>query len=234
MLRAPRLSGRSRPARIPGLVLVALCAGAAGAGAVGVDQFLRWREPAQTWDPVQREAELAKAKSQAKEWSGRMPVGSPAPNFVLPAVSGEQMFHLADRIAKKPVVLVFGSFGCDLLCKDLGRLTQLCREYDDRAQFFFVSITEAPHPVLPAAPPGPVPESRAAYIRRGMEQFHLNMPCLVDGDDKAVEEAYHAYPRRLVIVDRKGRIALDTGKGVFSAWDLDEVAGWLKANLPAR
>jgi len=41
---------------------------------------------------------------------GNLKVGSVAPDATLVALDGESRFHLRDRIAGKPLVLVFGSF----------------------------------------------------------------------------------------------------------------------------
>src|SRR5262249_50254934 len=90
-------------------------------------------------------------------------------------------------------------------------------------------VSEGPHPMLDPLPDGSAPETKLAHIQRGLRQFDIAMPCLLDGEDKAVEKAYGGFPRRLGIVDRDGRIALDAAKGMpLSAWALHSVEASLK------
>lgn len=43
----------------------------------------------------------------------------------------------------------------------------------------------------------------------------FSMPLLVDGIDNAVEKAYSAFPDRLYIIDKDGKIAFKGGRGPF-------------------
>jgi hypothetical protein len=57
------------------------------------------------------------------------------------------------------------------------------------------------------------------------------MPWVKDGHDRMVEQAYLAWPLRLVIIDNGGRIALDMGHGFGGGrWDLKQVETWLNAH----
>jgi hypothetical protein len=153
-----------------------------------------------------------------------LPVGSQAPDFSLPSASDRHPVHLADFRDKKPVVLFFGSFGCNVFCGQLRRLNQLYQAYKDRAEFLFVYISEAPHPgLLPPPKPG---EEFLGRIPRGLRYFNISFPCLLG--NQALEKAYTPFPERLLIVDRSGRIALDEGLGLPKGWNLDQVESWLK------
>ena len=45
------------------------------------------------------------------QWrDGRLQVGDAAPNVRLLALDGQTTFHLSDRIGRRPLVLVFGSY----------------------------------------------------------------------------------------------------------------------------
>jgi type I thyroxine 5'-deiodinase len=99
------------------------------------------------------------------------------------------------------------------------------REYRDRAAFYVVYILEAHASdlwqdaenlrdrVLVANP-------RSAAEREGVASacavhLGLEIPALVDGMDNAVEAAYTAWPDRLYVIDREGRVAYKSGAGPF-------------------
>jgi peroxiredoxin len=162
--------------------------------------------------------------------------GKPAPDFTLPDNSDGHEVSLADFHGKRPVVLMFGSFSCDLFCNDVARLEHLYQAYKDRAQFLFIHVSDAPHliPALKYVLRGlkPSPEFRSERARRAMDHLALNFPCLIDTPEATVENAYNAWPRRLMIVDEEGKIALDEGKGVGGpGWDLGAVEDWLKGHV---
>jgi hypothetical protein len=157
----------------------------------------------------------------------RFSVGTLAPDFTLPnALGRHDLVRLADFRDKKPVVLLFGSFGCDMFCTQLARLNKLYQAYKDRVEFLFIYITEAPHKVLP-----PPTEGEKNHIPRGLRYFKVSFPCLLG--NKGVEEAYAPFPSRLVIVDRAGRIALDAGLIIPRGWELDRIESCLQAFDPA-
>jgi type I thyroxine 5'-deiodinase len=58
-------------------------------------------------------------------------------------------------------------------------------------------------------------EERFAAAREGVARLGLTMPVLVDGMDNAVSEAFAAWPERLYVVDRGGRLAYVGGPGPF-------------------
>ena len=45
------------------------------------------------------------------QWrKGDLKIGQPAPNFSVYALDGQTIFPLTDRIGKRPLVLIFGSY----------------------------------------------------------------------------------------------------------------------------
>ena len=58
-------------------------------------------------------------------------------------------------------------------------------------------------------------EDRFAAARAGVARLGLTMPVLVDRMDDAVSDAFAAWPERLYVVDRSGRIASTGGPGPF-------------------
>jgi hypothetical protein len=102
---------------------------------------------------------------------------------------------------------------------------QLHRRLGDRANVVFVYIAEAhavdewqmqanldegvlvrQHATL---------EDRRAAAREGVERLGLTLPVLVDGMDDVVSAAFAAWPERLVVADRDGRLAYVGGPGPF-------------------
>jgi peroxiredoxin len=157
------------------------------------------------------------------------PVGSQAPEFTLADTAGHRV-SLSSFLGKRPVVLVFGSFGCTLFCNDLGGLRGLRDTYRDRVEFLFVYVSEAPHKdatPLPKAstalpPAGDSIASRVARVRWYEDETGANLTWLID-ENGAAEATYDAWPRRLVVVGADGRIALDAGRGLSPPWDLQAV-----------
>jgi hypothetical protein len=61
-------------------------------------------------------------------------------------------------------------------------------------------------------------EERFAAARTGVARLELTMPVLVDGMDDAVSDAFAAWPERIYVVGRDGRIAFQGGPG---PWEFD-------------
>jgi hypothetical protein len=99
----------------------------------------------------------------------------------------------------------------------------LYKKYKDRVEFFVVYIREA-HPSDGWATKGnermgiaiPDPKNwaeRADIARTACVKLDISMPCIVDELDDAVNKAYAAWPDRLYVVDKDGRIAVKGGPG---------------------
>ena len=58
-------------------------------------------------------------------------------------------------------------------------------------------------------------DDRFAAAREGVRRLGLTMPVLVDGMDDAVSHAFAAWPERLYVADRGGRLAYVGGPGPF-------------------
>lgn len=56
-------------------------------------------------------------------------------------------------------------------------------------------------------------EERVAVANTCYSNLGLTFPAIIDGMDNKVEKDYAAWPDRLYIVDKKGRIAYKGGKG---------------------
>jgi type I thyroxine 5'-deiodinase len=102
-------------------------------------------------------------------------------------------------------------------------LNKLHQDYRDRAAFYVVYIAEA-HPVDAWQLPVNISDdvlvkttktTDERYTAAGLcvKNLGIDLPAIIDGPDNAVEEAYTAWPDRLYVVDRDGRIAYKSGPG---------------------
>ncbi|MCW5977678.1 MAG: hypothetical protein KIT09_06355 [Bryobacteraceae bacterium] len=98
-------------------------------------------------------------------------------------------------------------------------------EYGDRAAFFVVYIQEA-HPtdlwqlpvnvreeVLFASPK--TSDERAGVAAACVRDLGIKLPALLDQIDDSTEKAYTAWPDRLYVIDREGRVAYKSRPGPF-------------------
>jgi len=146
--------------------------------------------------------------------------GTAAPPLALKDFRTGRRVILDDFRGKRPVVLLFGSFGSSVFSGQLAPLRRLHDQFKDRVAFLFVEITErAPpgHELEPRAerlrlPEANSPEDRRRRIARRLEVFDLPFPCLVDEEGRA-EAAYAAHPLRLVVVGTDGLIVYNAGLG---------------------
>lgn len=104
-------------------------------------------------------------------------------------------------------------------------LNKLYKDYQDRAAFYVVYIQEA-HPidawqvndnvkddVLVATTRTTDERYRAANIC--VTKLGIELPALIDEPDNRVERAYTAWPDRLYVIDKDGRIAHKSAAGPF-------------------
>ena len=104
-------------------------------------------------------------------------------------------------------------------------LNKLYRDYKDRAAFYVVYIQEA-HPidkwqvsdnlkddVLVASTE--TTDARYTAANLCVKNLGIELPALIDEQDNRVERAYTAWPDRLYVIDRDGRIAHKSAAGPF-------------------
>jgi tetratricopeptide (TPR) repeat protein len=155
--------------------------------------------------------------SQPAKTDAGIPAGSRAPSIGTLDLS---------RPAK-PIVLVFGSYTCPKLRGSASDLKRLAAEYRDIVEFRLVYIREAHagggaesqwqstinvKERVSLAPARTLPEKQdhAALCLRKLD---LPFPVVVDGMDGAAETAYHAWPSRLYLIGRDGKVAFNTRLG---------------------
>ena len=148
--------------------------------------------------------------------------GDPAPDFTLPSYAGDGEVSLSSFLGK-PVVLVFGSYTCDRFRGVAGEVVRLQQEFGDRVEFVMVYVREA-HASnewvrrqneaagIAVAQPETFDERRAV-AGQCVSALALPFTTLVDGLDDAVSKVYGGWPNRLYVIDRRGRIAYQSGAG---------------------
>jgi hypothetical protein len=158
--------------------------------------------------------------------------GAVAPDLTLPGIVGNEKFQLSRHRDIKPVVLIFGSFTCNVFCSQAVYLEHLFATYKDRVEFVFIAVAEAgdarPDCDFLLENPGRLTSEeliahRRWCLRRAVSQIHFSIPAYFDLPDEAACKAYSAFPGRLVIVDQSGRVSRDFGTGLLRGWDWGEV-----------
>ena len=145
--------------------------------------------------------------------------GSPAP-----PIATLELGHPA-----KPVVLVFGSYTCPKLRSSAADLKRLSEQYGKQVDFRLVYIREAHADSGPEAdwqstineregislgPARNLPEKQE-HAELCVRKLNLPWKAVVDGMDGAAEKAYQAWPSRVYVIARDGRVAFNSRLGEF-------------------
>lgn len=169
---------------------------------------------------------LAPAReAKLRDTAGPRP-GDIAPDFKLRTPDGESVIQLSAHRGKKPVVLIFGCYTCGPHRTQSGSLEAIYQRWKDEAEFIRVYMQEA-HPVDGWRTPAndlvgikikqPVTfEERCGVAQTFVSALQLETPVVVDEIDNHVSDAYAAWPDRLYVVDREGKIAYRGGPGPFA------------------
>lgn len=148
--------------------------------------------------------------------------------------------RLSDYADKQPAALVFGSYSCPPFRDSARALDDLYRRRGDRVAFFAVYIKEA-HPeegwVHPrnrrdgiALNDPTTLDQRAAAAARMVRDLALVTPVLVDTLAHEATRAYGAFPLRMYVIGRDGRVAYQSPAGPFG-FDLRELEAALRTEL---
>jgi peroxiredoxin len=170
---------------------------------------------------------------------GDLRVGDSAPDAQLVTLDGQTTLRLHDRIGRKPLVLVFGSFTCPPFRRNTEDIVKLYEEYRDRADFLQVYIREA-HPQdewqMPSNRKDNVvytqPQTRAQRITIAsdfIQRLHVSLPVAIDDMDNRANLLYAAWPERINIINEDGRIVYRGALGPFG-YHPEEARAWLAAH----
>jgi len=186
-----------------------------------VEESRRFLERAAQVRPTSAEARAALATGfhfeQPAAADPGVAVGAPAPPIGSLTFAG----------SARPVVLVFGSYTCPKLRTSAAELKRIAELYHDRVDFRLVYISEA-HRSDGAESAWqstinekegidlPTPRNLAEKQNYGalcLRKLTLPFALEVDGMDAAAERAYQAWPSRLYLVGRDGKVAYQTRLG---------------------
>jgi tetratricopeptide (TPR) repeat protein len=166
-----------------------------------------------------RKEEAARERAlaiQLHAGSGGIPVGSIAPDFALLSPSGDGRVRLSDFRGKRPVAVILGSYTCPKFRSQAGALNALYERYHDRVEFLLVYIREAhgtsswqstinQREGIDLSDPLSF-EQKREYASSCLRKLKIKYKAAVDPMDNITEKAYSAWPSRLYLVDKKGRV----------------------------
>ena len=185
-------------------------------------------------------ATLAAQYAQTESIPDQLRVGDMAPDFRLKTKDGTGEVQLSSFRGKEPVVLFFGSYTCKPFREEIASLEQTYAKFKDRAQFFMVYINEA-HPtdglVAPANEVSGIRvraphsnEERRQVAKTACSILKTTLPCLVDDIDNSVNKTYSAWPERLYVVDKEGKIAVKSRYFPLPRRAIPRLRAWLQEN----
>lgn len=168
--------------------------------------------------PASEYEQKVNEENKRHNWGeGTLRAGDPAPDFNLKVLDSSQRRQLSSFAGKKLVALVFGTYSCPLFRSDVPTLNEMANLYKNKVEFLLIYIREA-HPV------GGLPD--VANEREGisvtdansledkelqaaicMRRLDIKFTTLIDEMDNRVELAYSAWPDRLYLIGKDGRIA---------------------------
>jgi len=138
-------------------------------------------------------------------------VGEASPAFELASMKSGELVSLRELHAEKPVVLLFGSYGCDVLRGSGFKLDELYKQFRDRFNFVMIYIREA-HSLngfgaSKARVEDPVTfEDREAVAEKCSAALAIPFPILVDTMDDQVSTRWAAWPIRIFVVETDGEV----------------------------
>ncbi len=145
-------------------------------------------------------------------------VGELAPEFSLNTTSGDKVVSLTELRQDKPVVLIMGSYGCDVFRETVPGLLWLYGEYKDKVHFVMVYIREA-HALngfrseRTQVDDARTSGERLATARICQQQLKLPFTLLVDSIEDPVMTRWAAWPVRLYVVGTCGKVIYAGGQG---------------------
>lgn len=143
-----------------------------------------------------------------------------APDFSLQSPSGEAATRLSSYHGKQPVVLIFGSYTCPKFRSQVDALNQLAARYRNRAVFLLIYIREAHGDAnwqstvnqreAVSQPDAASITQKREYASACLRKLKIPYSAVVDGMDGAVEKTYAAWPSRVYLIDRNGRVKFNS------------------------
>ena len=137
--------------------------------------------------------------------------GEKAPGFRLKDINTGELVSLSSLHREKPVVLLFGSVGCDVLDSGFPELRKLSEQYRDRLDFVMIYIREAHSLDWINSTKGKIHDPKTDSEREKAAQLcrrELEIPfrILVDTVDDKVATRWGGWPIRLFVIDTDGTV----------------------------
>ena len=147
-------------------------------------------------------------------------MGEAAPDFSLPRLAGASAISMTQFRSGKPAVLLFGSYTCPNFREQAGTINSLADKYRTKAPFLLVYIREAhtfdswqstinQRQGIDWKPATNVAEMQA-HASSCVRKLKMNFPAVVDSVKGDVESKYAAWPSRLYVVGKDGRVLYRT------------------------
>ncbi len=170
-------------------------------------------------------------------------LGQAPPDFVLQALNGTGTVTLSDyKRKRKPVVLVFASYTWQPFRDQAETLEKLYKKYKNKSEWLLVYLREIRPSDGQQVGANTVAETgigrletieeRIAVARNSYSQLGISFPAVVDNMDNKTEETYAAWPDRIYIVDKSGRLAYKGKEGPegFKPLDMERTLAKLCKN----
>ena len=183
---------------------------------------------ADAYTALGRKPEAAKQRqAAAKLLAGIKPAedgapktGEAAPEFSLPQLGNGYELSLTQFRSGKPTVLLFGSYTCPNFRQQADALNTLAAKYHATAPFLLVYIREAhtgdtwqstinQRQGIDWQPAKTMAEMQS-HASSCVRKLKMSFPAVVDSVDGKVESKYAAWPSRLYVVGRDGRVLYNT------------------------
>jgi hypothetical protein len=172
--------------------------------------------------PTESERQEMGRQMMQKAMTQKLKPGTQAPPLTLRRADGSGQVELKELQGQKPVILIFGSFTCDCFYNEVAQLDQVREQFRDRADFYFVYISEAhaDQEVTvkldqgPAKMSFPVTESVAERMKRAQlleRSTGMQIPAFVALNEDLLEHTYAPWPTRFMVIDRNHRIVFNSG-----------------------
>ncbi|MEP6538259.1 MAG: tetratricopeptide repeat protein [Bryobacteraceae bacterium] len=146
--------------------------------------------------------------------------GVAAPEFSLPRIGDTSPISLSQFRAGKPAVLLFGSYTCPNFREQAAALNALAGKYQLKVPFLLVYIREAHTGDTWQSTinqrqgidwqPAKNGAEMQAHASLCVRKLKMNFPAVVDSVAGGVESKYAAWPSRLYVVGKDGRVLYKT------------------------
>jgi hypothetical protein len=165
-----------------------------------------------------------KEESEKHGWGeGALKPGQPAPDFKLNKLGSDEAVRLSTFAGKKPVALILGTYTCPIFRGQFRAVNDLADMYKNKVEFVLVYVREAhPSDALPveenveqgiALSDPKTLEEKQNHASMCIRDLNVRFTTLVDGMDNKIEQEYSAWPTRLYLIGRDGRVAWKSKPG---------------------